>query len=145
MRWIGTTTTVTALIPWPITRSPAALSGGRCASRGAGAWSAATIISLDGQRRPTDTCDQDRQGPLGFHPDRRRRTAARGHPWGLVVVASALGPLTCGPPAPERTHHRLHARGDACRQPGRAGWQKRLGFVQDPWSHGAPGDPGVAP
>jgi hypothetical protein len=99
-------------------------------------WSAAKMISLSSQRWPTATFDQDSKGYLGCNEYRMRRAAAIGTHGCLVVVASALWPLTCLPAGPERTKGLIHTLGDACRQQGRAVLQRRLRFVHDPWSHG---------
>jgi hypothetical protein len=66
-------------------------------------WSAAKIISLYGQRWPTETFDQDGQGPLGFNESRLRSAEAIGKHWCLVFVASSLLHLTCLPAVPDRT------------------------------------------
>ena len=49
-------------------------------------WSAAKIISLYGQRWPTDTFYQDRTGPLGCNEYRMRSAAAIGKHECLVFV-----------------------------------------------------------
>jgi len=99
-------------------------------------WSAAKSISLYWQRWPTETCDQDSQGPLGFNAYRMRRADAIGKHWCLVFVAYSLWPLTCLPAVPERTRGLIHTIGDACRQQGRALIQQLLVFVHDQLSHG---------
>jgi DDE superfamily endonuclease len=98
--------------------------------------SAAKSISLYGQRWPTETCDQDGQGHLGFNDYRRRSAEAMGTHGCVVFVASALWHLTCLPTVPERTRGLIQTRGDACRQQGRARLQKLLVFVHDQRSHG---------
>ena len=98
---------------------------------------AANSIRLSRQRWPTDTCDQDRKGPLGCNDYRRRSAEALGNHWGLVFVASALLHWTCLPAGPDRTRALLHTMGDACRPQGRAGLQKRLVFAPAHVSHGA--------
>jgi DDE superfamily endonuclease len=100
-------------------------------------WSAAKLISLYGQRGPTETCYQDRQGPRGFNTSRMRRTEALGTHGCLVVVAYALVHRTCLPTVPDRTRPLIPSLGDACRQQGRAVRQQLLGFVHDQLSHGA--------
>jgi len=99
-------------------------------------WSAAKIIGLYLHRWPTETFAQDSQGPLGFNEYRMRSAEAIGkHGW-LVVVAYSLWHLTCLPARPDRTKGLIHTMGDACRQQGRALWQKLLVFVHDQWSQG---------
>ena len=102
--------------------------------------SAAPSSGLYRHRWPPATCAQDRQGPLGCTASRRRSREARGTPGGVVCVASSRRHLTCRPAVPDRTQGRLHTRGDACRQPGRAWRPRLLGCVQDQWSHSAPVD-----
>jgi hypothetical protein len=103
-------------------------------------WRAATIISLYGHRWPTETFDQDGQGPLGFNEDRMRSVAAMGKPWCLVVVASSLLHLTCRPAVPDRTTGLIQTIGDACRQQGRALLQRLLVCVHDQLSQGVTAD-----
>ena len=103
-------------------------------------WSAAKIIGLDEQRWPTDTCDQDRTGPLGFNAYRMRSADAIGKHGCLVFVASSLWHLTCLPAGPDRTKHLIQSMGEACRQQGRVLRQQRLVFVHDRLSSGATGD-----
>ena len=93
--------------------------------------SAAKRIGLALHRWPTATFYQDRQGPLGGHKSRRRRTAARGQQWCVGCVASALWHVTCRPAGPDRTPGLLHTLGAAGRQPGRALMQHLLGCVPD--------------
>jgi len=50
-------------------------------------WSAANIIALYWQRWPTETFDQDRQGPLGFNEYRLRSAEAIGTHGCLVFAA----------------------------------------------------------
>jgi len=103
-------------------------------------WSAAKIISLYAQRWPTDTCDQDGKGHLGFHAYRIRSAEAIGKHWCLVFVAYSLLHLTCLPAGPDRTKSLIQTLGDACRQQGRALLQRLLVFVHDRLSQGAPID-----
>jgi hypothetical protein len=105
-----------------------------------GDWSAAKIISLYGQRWPTETFDQDGKGHLGFNEYRMRNAEAIGKHWCLVFVAYSLLHLTCLPAVPERTKGLIQTIGDACRQQGRALLQKLLLFVHDQLSHGATAD-----
>ena len=100
-------------------------------------WSAAKIISLYGQRWPTETFYQDSKGQLGFNEYRMRSAEAIGKHWCLVFVAYSLLHLTCLPAVPDRTKHLIQSIGDACRQQGRAGLQRLLVFVHDQLSHGA--------
>jgi hypothetical protein len=100
-------------------------------------WRAAQIIRLESQRWPTDTCDQDGKGHLGFHAYRMRSAEAMGQHWCLVFVASSLLHLTCLPAVPDRTKGLIHTMGDACRQQGRALLQRLLRFVHDQLSQGA--------
>ena len=94
-------------------------------------WSAAKSIGLSWQRWPTDTFDQDSQGPLGVNEYRRRSAEAMGtHGW-LVSVASSLVHLTCLPAGPDRTNNLLQSMGDACRPQGRVLLQPLLVCVQD--------------
>jgi hypothetical protein len=99
-------------------------------------WSAAKIISLYGQRWPTETFYQDGKGHLGFNEYRMRSAEAIGKHWCLVFVAYSLLHLTCLPTVPDRTRGLIHTIGDACRQQGRALLQKLLVFVHDQLSHG---------
>ena len=99
-------------------------------------WSAANIIGLSLQRWPTETFDQDSQGPLGCNAYRMRSAEAIGQHWCLVFVAYALWHLTCLPTRPERPQGLIHTMGDACRQQGRALLQKLLVFVHDQLSQG---------
>jgi hypothetical protein len=108
-------------------------------------WTAAKIIGLYLHRWPTDTCDQDSKGQLGFNEDRMRSTEAMGKHWCLVFVAYALRHLTCLPAVPDRTQGLIHTLGDACRQQGRALLQKLLVFVHDQLSHGTKPDHVFAP
>jgi DDE superfamily endonuclease len=105
-----------------------------------GDWSAAKIISLYGQRWPTETFDQDGKGHLGFNEYRMRNAEAIGKHWCLVFVAYSLLHLTCLPAVPERTKGLIQTIGDACRQQGGALLQKLLLFVHDQLSHGATAD-----
>lgn len=107
-------------------------------------WSAAKIIGLYLQRWPTETFEQDGQGPLGLDAYRMRSTEAMGKHWCLVFVASSLLPLTSLPAGPERPQGLLQTRGEACRQQGRALIHKLLLFVHDQWAHGASADPVLA-
>ena len=100
-------------------------------------WSAAKIIGLYLQRWPTDTCDQDGQGHLGFNEYRMRGAEAIGKHWCLVFVAYSLLHLTCLPTVPDRTQGLIQTIGDACRQQGRAVLQRLLAFVYDQLSQGA--------
>ena len=104
------------------------------------AWNAATIMALYWPRWPTDTVDQDGQGPLGFDAYRMRSTEAMGKHWCLVCVAYALWHLTCLPAVPDRTKGLMHTLGDACRPQGRALIPKLLLVVHDQWSHGTTAD-----
>ena len=106
--------------------------------------SADTSRGLDGPRWPTDTFDQAHKGPLGVHASRRRRAAARGTPGWLGCVAAALWHLTGRPAGPNRTNHRIHAMGDACRHHGRAWLPQRWGCIHGRWASGATGTPVVA-
>jgi hypothetical protein len=99
-------------------------------------WTAAKIIGLYLQRWPTETCDQDSQGHLGFNEYRMRSAEAIGKHWCLVFVAYSLLHLTCLPAGPDRTRGLIHTMGDACRQQGRAVLQKLLVFVHEQLSHG---------
>jgi hypothetical protein len=99
-------------------------------------WSAANIIGLYLQRWPTDTFDQDRQGPLGFNEYRMRSTQAIGNHWCLVFVAYSLRHVTCWPAVPDRTKGLIQTMGDACRQQGRALLQRLLVVVHDQLSQG---------
>jgi hypothetical protein len=103
-------------------------------------WNAAKIMALSGQRWPTDTCDQDGQGPLGFDAYQMRSTEALGNHGCLVFVASSLWHLTCLPAVPDRTQGLMHTLGEAWRPQGRALIQKLLLFVHDQWSHGTTAD-----
>ena len=103
-------------------------------------WSAAKIIGLYLQRWPTETFDQDSQGPLGFNEYRMRSTEAIGKHWCLVFVAYSLLHLTCLPAVPDRTKGLIQTIGDACRQQGRALLQQLLVFVHDRLSHGVTAD-----
>jgi hypothetical protein len=103
-------------------------------------WNAAKLITLDLQRWPTETFDQDSKGPWGFHEYRLRSAEAMGKHWCLVFVAYARLHLTCLPAVPDRTKGLIHTMGEACRQQGRAQLQKLLGFVHDQLSHGATAD-----
>jgi len=103
-------------------------------------WSAAKVIGMYLQRWPTETFDQDSQGPLGFNAYRMRSAEAIGKHWCLVFVAYALWHLTCLPAGPDRTQGLIHTMGDACRQQGRALLQQLLVFVHDRLSHGATAD-----
>jgi hypothetical protein len=105
-----------------------------------GDWSAAKIISLYGQRWPTETFYQDGKGHLGFNEYRMRSAEAIGKHWCLVFVAYSLLHLTCLPAGPERTKGLIQTIGDACRQQGRALLQKLLVFVHDRLSDGATAD-----
>jgi hypothetical protein len=100
-------------------------------------WSAAKIISLYGQRWPTETFYQDGKGQLGFNEYRMRSAEAIGKHWCLVFVAYSLLHLTCLPAVPDRTKHLIQSIGDACRQQGRALLQQLLVFVHDRLSSGA--------
>jgi hypothetical protein len=99
-------------------------------------WSAAKIISLYGQRWPTETFYQDGKGHLGFNEYRMRSAEAIGKHWCLVFVAYSLLHLTCLPTVPDQTRGLIQTIGDACRQQGRALLQKLLVFVHDQLSHG---------
>jgi hypothetical protein len=99
-------------------------------------WSAANIIGLYLQRWPTDTFDQDGQGPLGFNEYRMRSTQAIGNHWCLVFVAYSLRHVTCWPAVPDRTKGLIQTMGDACRQQGRALLQRLLVVVHDQLSQG---------
>jgi len=99
-------------------------------------WSAAKIIGLYLQRWPTETCDQDSKGQLGFNAYRMRSAEAIGQHWCVVFVAYSLLHLTCLPARPDRTQGLIHTMGDACRQQGRALLQKLLVFVHDQLSQG---------
>jgi hypothetical protein len=103
-------------------------------------WSAAKIIALCWQRWPTETCDQDGQGQLGFDAYRRRSIEAIGQHCCLGFVASALLHLTGLPAGPDRTKGLLQTIGDACRPQGRALIQKLWLCVHDPLSPGATAD-----
>jgi hypothetical protein len=103
-------------------------------------WSTARIIGLYGQRWPTDTCDQDSKGQLGFNEYRMRSAEAIGKHWCLVFVAYSLLHLTCLPAGPDRTKGLIQTIGDACRQQGRALLQRLLLFVHGQLSQGAPAD-----
>jgi hypothetical protein len=103
-------------------------------------WSAAKIISLYGQRWPTETFDQDGQGQLGFNEYRMRSAEAIGKHWCLVFVASSLLHLSCLPAVPDRTKGLIQTIGDACRQQGRALLQRLLVFVHDQLSQGVTAD-----
>ena len=76
-------------------------------------WSAATMIALDWQRWPTETFDQDRQGPLGCTAYRMRSAEAIGQHGCLVFAASSLLHLTCRPTGPDRTQGPIRTIGDA--------------------------------
>jgi|SRR5262245_50872559 len=108
-------------------------------------WTTAQSIGLSLNRWPTDTLDQDSQGPLGVNESRRRRTEAMGNQWCLVFVASSLRHLTCLPAVADRTQGLIHTLGGACRQQGRAWLQKLVGFAHDQWSGGARPDHVFAP
>jgi hypothetical protein len=95
-------------------------------------WSAAQLSSRYGPRWPTDTCDQDGQGPWGVNAYRMRRAEAIGTHGCLVCVAAARWHLTCRPAEPDRTPGLIHPSGDAGRQQGRAWLQRLLRFVHDP-------------
>jgi hypothetical protein len=103
-------------------------------------WNAAKIMALYWHRWPTDTFDQDGQGPLGFDAYRMRSTEAMGTHGCLVFVADSLWHLTCLPAVPDRTKGLIQTIGDACRQQGRALIQKLLLFVHDQLSHGTTAD-----
>ena len=103
-------------------------------------WSAAKIISLYGQRWPTETFDQDGKGQLGFNEYRMRSAEAIGKHWCLVFVAYSLLHLTCLPAVPDRTKGLIQTIGDACRQQGRALLQRLLVFVHDQLSQGVTAD-----
>ena len=103
-------------------------------------WNAAKIMALYWQRWPTETFDQDGQGPLGFDAYRMRSTEAIGTHGCLVFVAYALLHLTGLPAVPDRTKGLMQTLGDACRQQGRALIQKLLLFVHDQLSHGTTAD-----
>jgi len=107
-------------------------------------WNAAKIIGLYLHRWPTDTCDQDGKGHLGFNEYRRRSAEAIGTHGCLVFVAYSLRHLTCLPAVPDRTKGLMHTMGDACRQQGRALLQKLLLFVHAQLSGGATADHVVA-
>ena len=103
-------------------------------------WNAAKISALYVPRWPTETFDQDGQGPLGFDAYRMRSTAAIGKHGCLVFVAYSLWHLTCRPAVPDRTKGLMQTIGDACRQQGRALSQKLWLFVHDQLSHGITAD-----
>ena len=103
-------------------------------------WSAAKIISLYGQRWPTETFYQDGKGQLGFNEYRMRSAEAIGKHWCLVFVAYSLLHLTCLPAVPDRTKGLIQTIGDACRQQGRVLLQRLLVFVHDQLSHGVTAD-----
>jgi hypothetical protein len=103
-------------------------------------WSAAQIIGLYLQRWPTDTFDQDSQGPLGFNAYRMRSAEAIEKHWCLVFVAYSLLHLTCLPAGADRAKGLIQTIGDACRQQGRALLQKLLVVVHEQLSHGATAD-----
>jgi hypothetical protein len=103
-------------------------------------WSAAKIISLYGQRWPTETFYQDGKGQLGFNEYRMRSAEAIGKHWCLVFVAYSLLHLTCLPAVPDRTKGLIQTIGDACRQQGRVLLQRLLVFVHDQLSHGITAD-----
>jgi hypothetical protein len=106
---------------------------------------AATLSRVSLQRWPTDTFDQDRQGPLGCNAYRRRRLEAMGTQWWMVFVASSRRHVTRWPAGPDRPQGLLHPIGDACRQPGRARLHRLWVVVPDQWSHGATVDHRCAP
>jgi DDE superfamily endonuclease len=103
-------------------------------------WSAAKIISLYGQRWPTETFYQDGKGHLGFNEYRMRSAEAIGKHWCLVFVAYSLLHLTCLPAVPDRTKGLIQTIGDACRQQGRALLQRLLVFVHDQLAQGVTAD-----
>jgi len=103
-------------------------------------WSATKIISLYGQRWPTETFYQDGKGHLGFNEYRMRSAEAIGKHWCLVFVAYSLLHLMCLPAVPDRTKGLIQTIGDACRQQGRALLQQLLGFVHDQLSQGIAAD-----
>ena len=107
--------------------------------------SAAQSIGFDLPRRPTATCYQDSKRQLGFNAYRMRSAEALEPHWCLVVVASALWPLTCLPAGPDRAKGLIHTMGDACRQQGRALLQKLWVGVHEQLSHGATADQVFAP
>jgi hypothetical protein len=99
-------------------------------------WNAAKIISLYGQRWPTETFDQDARGQLGFNEYRMHSAEAIGKHWCLVFVAYSLLHLTCLPTVPDRTSGLIQTIGGACRQQRRALLQNLLVFVHDQLFHG---------
>jgi hypothetical protein len=103
-------------------------------------WNAAKSIALYLSRWPTATFSQDGKGHLGCNEYRLRSAEAIGKHWCLVVVADSLLHLTCLPAGPDRTKGLIQTIGDACRQQGRALLQKRLLFVHEQLSDGAPAD-----
>jgi hypothetical protein len=66
-------------------------------------WSAAKIISLCLQRRPTETFDQDGKGQLGFNAYGMQSAEAIGKHRCLVFVVYSLSLLTCLAAVLERT------------------------------------------